>query len=152
MVKSIADVEKIWLGAGRIKKVSDRIVGIGPVGFGLDAVLTWVPGLGTVYTVAAGAWLMGLGVRGRASPATLARMLSYLVLDTVTGEVPVAGDIVDSFFPGHLMAARALQKDIESTHWIEMSEAEARDRGLHETHRAEMKRDRKLRRVVYLHD
>jgi hypothetical protein len=83
-------------------------------------------------------------------------MVSYLGLDTATtavGEVvPFAPDIVDLLFPGHLMAARALQKDIETTHWVEANEREARAGGAHEGHVADMRRNPKLRRIVYLHD
>lgn len=152
MVKSVADVENVWLSVERIKKISDRVIGIGPFGLGLDAILTWIPGIGTIYTVGAGGWLIILGLRVKAGPGTLARMLGYLVVDTVTGTVPIAGDAIDALFPGHLLAAKALQKHIESTHWIEMSEREARDQGVHDIHREEMKQDRKLKRVIYLGD
>ncbi|MBB5659882.1 DUF4112 domain-containing protein [Brevundimonas halotolerans] len=152
MVKSVADVENVWLSVERIKKISDRVIGIGPFGLGLDALLTWIPGLGTIYTVGAGGWLIILGLRVKAGPGTLARMLGYLTVDTVTGTVPIAGDAIDALFPGHLLAAKALQKHIESTHWVEMSEREARDQGVFDTHREEMKQDRKLKRVVYLGD
>jgi hypothetical protein len=152
MVKSVADVENVWLSVERIKKISDRVIGIGPFGLGLDALLTWIPGLGTIYTVGAGGWLIILGVRVKAGPGTLARMLGYLAVDTITGTVPIAGDAIDALFPGHLLAAKALQKHIESTHWIEMSEREARDQGVHDSHREEMRQDRKLKRVIYLGD
>jgi len=152
MVKTVADVENVWLSVERIKNISDRVIAVGPFGLGLDALLTWIPGLGTIYTVGAGGWLIVLGFRVKATPATLARMLGYLTIDTATGTVPIAGDLVDSLFPGHLLAARALQKHIESTHWIEMSEREAREQELHDMHRQEMKQDRKLKRVVYLGD
>ena len=105
--KTIADIEKIWSGVEGVKKLSDRVVGIGPFGLGLDGLLTWVPGLGLAYTVGAGGYLVVQAVRAKASPATLARMLAYLVIDGITGEVPVAGDIVDVFFPGHLEAVAA---------------------------------------------
>ena len=82
-------------------------------------------------------------------------MASYLGLDTATtavGEVvPFAPDVVDLLFPGHLMAAKALQKDIETTHWVEANEHEARASGAHEDHVADMRRNPKLRRIVYLH-
>ena len=135
MVKSVADVENVWLSVERIKKISDRVIGIGPFGLGLDALPTWIPGLGTIYTVEAGGWLIILGLRVKAGPGTLARMLGYLTVDTVTGTVPIAGDAIDALFPGHLLAAKALQKHIESTHWVEISEREARDQGVFDTHR-----------------
>lgn len=150
--RTIADIEKIWLNVEGVKKLSDRAISIGPIGFGMDALLTWVPVVGTVYTVGAGAWLMVQALRVKAAPATLARMLAYLAVDTATGSVPIAGDVVDTLFPGHLMAAKALQKDIAGTHWVEDSEAAARESGDHERHLETVRNDRNLRRVVYLHD
>ena len=150
--RSIRDIENIWSNVEGVKKLSDRVIGIGPFGLGLDAMLTWVPVVGTVYTVGTGGWLMLQAVRAKATPATLARMGAYMAIDTATGTVPLAGDIVDTFFPGQLMAARALQKHIESTHWVEDTEANARASGDHEMHEARVKNDQTLKRIVYLHD
>ena len=154
--RTIGDIEKIWTNVEGVKKLSDRAIGIGPFGIGLDGLLTWVPVVGTVYSVGAAGWLLMQAVRVKASPATIARMVGYLGLDSATtavGEViPFAPDVVDFFFPGHLMAAKALQKDIETTHWVEASEREARASGAHERHVAEMRSKGGLRRVVYLHD
>jgi len=150
--RSIRDIEKIWSNVEGIKKLSDRVIGIGPFGLGMDALLTWVPVVGTVYTVGTGGWLLMQAVRAKATPATLARMAAYMAVDTATGTVPIAGDVVDTFFPGQLLAARALQKDIETTHWVEDSQASAIASGDHERHLAEMHADREKRRIVYLHD
>jgi hypothetical protein len=123
---------------------------------GLDGLLTWIPVVGTVYSVGAGGWLLLQALRAKASPGTILRMVGYLGIDsatTVVGEaVPFAPDVVDFFFPGHLLAAKALQKDIETTHWVEASEADARTSGDHDRHLAAMRADPKKRRIVYLHD
>ena len=85
-------------------------------------------------------------------------MAGYLGLDSVTtavGEVPFLDfvpNVVDVLFPGHLMAAKALQKDIQTTHWVEANEREARASGEHDRHVAKVKSDPNLRRIVYLHD
>ncbi|NBB65254.1 DUF4112 domain-containing protein [Pseudomonas sp. ODNR1LW] len=150
--RSITDIEKIWSNVEGIKKLSDRVIGVGPFGIGMDGLLTWVPVVGTVYTVGTGGWLMLQALRARASPATLARMAAYMAVDTATGTVPVAGDVVDTFFPGQLLAAKALQKDIETTHWVEDTEAAARASGDHDRHLETVRNDKKLRRIVYLHD
>ena len=156
--RTIGDIEKIWTHVEGVKKLSDRAVGIGPFGLGIDGVLAWVPVVGTVYSVGAAGWLLVQAARAKASPGTVARMLGYLGLDSVTtviGEVPFLDfvpSVVDVLFPGHLLAAKALQKDIETTHWVEASEREARASGEHERHLAEMQRKGGLRRVVYLHD
>ena len=150
--RSIRDIENIWSNVEGVKKLSDRVIGIGPFSMGLDAMLTWVPVVGTAYTVGTGGWLMLQAVRAKATPATLARMGAYMAIDTATGTVPIAGDIVDTFFPGQLMAARALQKHIESTHWVEDTEANARATGDHEMHEARVQNDTTLKRIIYLHD
>lgn len=149
--RSIGDIEKIWSNVEGIKKLSDRAIGIGPFGVGLDGLLTWVPGLGLIYSVGAGGWLLVQAVRAKAGPGTLARMVAYIGVDSATSEFPVIGDVVDFLFPGHLMAAKALQKDIESTHWVEAREQDAKASGDHQRHIDAM-RAAKRRRLVYLHD
>ena len=91
-------------------------------------------------------------MRVGASRSTLAKMAGYMGVDAATGSVPVFGDIVDTFFPGQLLAAKALQKEIESTHWVEDSEAKARASGDHDRHEATVQADKGLKRIVYLHD
>ena len=150
--RTIADIEKIWANVEGVKKLSDRVIGIEPVGFGMDALLTWVPVVGTAYTVGTAGWLMWQATRAKASPAVLARMAAYMAVDTATGTVPIAGDIIDTFFPGQLLAARALQKHIEAMHWVEDSEANAKASGEHERHLATVRDSPKLKRIVYLHD
>ena len=107
-----------WRIAERVKRLSDRLVGIGPFGLGLDGVLAWVPVVGPFYSVAAGGLLIFQGVRSGATPWTLARMAGYIAADTATDAVPVVGWMADTLFPGHLMAANALQKDIEARHGL----------------------------------
>lgn len=156
--RTIGDIEKIWTNVESVKKLSDRVIGIGPFGVGMDGLLTWIPVVGTAYTVGAAGWLMVQAIRAKAAPGTVVRMAGYLGLDSVTtavGEVPFLDfvpSVVDVLFPGHLMAAKALQKDIESTHWVEASERDARASGDHDRHVAKVKADPKLRRIVYLHD
>ena len=112
MPRTVREIEKIWANVEGLKKLSDRVVGIGPFGVGLDGLLTWVPWAGDAYTVGAGAWLLMQGVRAKASPATLIRMAGYLAADTATAAVPFAGAVVDTLFVAHAMAAKALQKDM----------------------------------------
>lgn len=107
---------RAWRNAERIKRLSDKLVHIGPFGLGLDGVLAWLPGANLVYSVAAGGLLVAEGVAAGASTVTLAKMGVYLVADSATSEVPIIGWAIDTLFPGHLLAAKALQKDIEARH------------------------------------
>jgi len=103
---------RAWTNAERIKRLSDRVVGVGPVGLGLDGVLAWIPGANLLYSLGAGGLLAYEAFQAGAAPATLARMGLYLAADSALSEVPVVGWAMDTFFPGHLLAARALQRDI----------------------------------------
>lgn len=109
---------RAWRSAETIKRLSDRLIGVGPVGIGLDGVLAWAPGIGLAYGLGAGALLLFHAVQAKARPATLGRMTAYLAADNLSDTVPVLGWAVDTLFPGHLMAAKALQKDIEARHGL----------------------------------
>src|SRR5688500_10650443 len=102
-----------WRRADRIRQLSDRIVGVGPWGLGIDGVLAWVPVAGTLYSVGAAGILLHEAYRAGASQRTLVKMAAYLGLDSVSSGVPLVGWVVDTLFTGHAFAARALQKDIE---------------------------------------
>ena len=70
--RSIGDIEKIWSNVEGVRKLSDRAVGAGPFGVGLDGLLTWVPVVGSAYTVGAAAWLLVQAMKAKASPSTVA--------------------------------------------------------------------------------
>jgi len=109
-------IRKIHRSVETVKRLSDRAVGIGPFGVGLDGLLAFVPGAGGVYGLGAGAFLVVQALRAEARPWTITKMVALLAVDTAVGSVPIAGDAVDFFFPAHLLAAKALQKDIEDRH------------------------------------
>ena len=105
---------RAWRNAERIKQLSDNLIKLGPWGLGLDGVLAWIPAANTNYSVGAGGLLIYEAVKAEAAPWTLARMAIYLVLNSAMTEVPIVGWAMDTLFRGHLMAANALQKDIEA--------------------------------------
>jgi hypothetical protein len=107
---------RAWANAERIKRLSDRVVGVGPIGLGMDGVLAWIPGANLIYSLGAGGLLVYEAVQCGASAATLARMGVYLAADSALSEIPLVGWAMDTFFPGHLLAARALQRDVERRH------------------------------------
>jgi hypothetical protein len=117
---------RAWRRAERIKLLSDRVVGVGPWGIGVDGVLAWVPVAGTVYSVGAAALLLNEAVQSEASKPTLLKMAAYLGLDSLASGVPLVGWAVDTLFTGHAFAARALQKDIERRHGRPADESPAK--------------------------
>jgi hypothetical protein len=105
---------RAWRNAERIKKLSDNLIKIGPWGLGLDGVLAWVPIAGTVYSVGSGALLLYEAWKAKAAPWTLTRMAGYMIVNSAMSDVPVIGWAMDTLFRAQLMAANALQKDIEA--------------------------------------
>jgi len=109
-----------WKSAEAVKKLSDRVIGIGPFSIGLDGILTWIPGAGIVYSSGAAIFLLFTALRSGASAGTLLKMAGYLGLDVLLSDFPVPGvaDLFDMLWQGHLLAAKALQKDIEGRHGV----------------------------------
>ncbi|HEY8618302.1 DUF4112 domain-containing protein [Phenylobacterium sp.] len=105
-----------WRSAQKIRKLSDGMFKVGPWGVGLDGMLAWVPGVGTAYSLGAGGLLLYEASQCGASKATLGKMAGWLAADTAFSGVPLVGWAIDTFFRGHRMAARELQRDIERRH------------------------------------
>ena len=107
-----------YRSAETLKKMSDRVIGFGPFGVGLDGLLTWIPGAGLLYSAGASIFLLWSAVRSGATLSTLAKMAGLLGVDMLLSDVPVVGDIADVLWQGHLMAATTMQKDIEGRHGV----------------------------------
>lgn len=122
---TLPELERIWLQVNSVKKVSDRIIGLGPFGIGLDGLISMLnnPLAGPLaplgiaadelYTWGAGLYLLYLALKAEASAWTITRMIAYLGLDSLVGLIPFIGGPIDLLFQGHMYAARALQKEIE---------------------------------------
>ena len=67
-------------------------------GFGLDAVLGFVPVAGDLVTGALGLYLVWEAWNLKLPKRILVRMLTNIGVDTVLGMVPVVGDVSDLFF------------------------------------------------------
>ena len=119
-----------WKSAETIKKLSDRVVGFGPFGVGLDGILAWIPGAGLIYSGGAAVYLLYLAARSGASFTSIAKMAGVLGIDVLMSGVPlpIVPDIADMLWEGHLMAANSLQKDIEARHGIPPSHIERVER------------------------
>jgi Domain of unknown function (DUF4112) len=146
--RSKAEVERIRATVDQWRRLSDRLFEIGPLKIGLDGILTWIPGVGGVYGLGAGGFLLLQAHRARASRSTMTKMALLLGADALVGEVPVLGDVFDFLFRAHARSARILLSDMERTHYADDSAAAGREA----LHRAEMKATGRKRRLVYLHE
>lgn len=135
----------------RIGRVSDDLVRFGPFRFGWDAALEFIPVVGEVYSLGAGAWLLACGRRSHAPRGTLAAVAALVGARTFVGAfdlIPVAGlagDVVAGLFRGHRRAATMLTAAIDRTHFVEGARSPQAERAA-EAERASAGK----RRVVFL--
>ena len=146
--RSQAEIERIKGSVHHWRRLSDRLFQVGPLKVGLDGILTWVPGVGGVYGLGVGGFLLLQAHRARASKTTLGKMAVLIGTDALLGEIPVVGDVFDFLFRAHARSARILLKDIERTHYADDSAAAGRE----DLHRAEMLSTPEKRRLVYLQE
>jgi hypothetical protein len=70
--------------------------------FGVDAVLSLIPGVGPIVPTAVSAYLIWEARRLGVPPGTLLRMVGNVCLDALISTVPIAGSIGDVFFRANL--------------------------------------------------
>ena len=81
------------------------------LGFGLDAILgLLLPGLGDALTGGASFALLATAVLERVPFVILLRMLMNVLVDTLVGMVPVAGDLFDVAYRANLRNLALLEK------------------------------------------
>lgn len=78
--------------------------------FGIDPILSLVPGLGDLVSPAYAVLLLTQGVRQRVPLVVLARMLANAFLDALIGSVPVAGNIGDIFWRANVRNLELLER------------------------------------------
>ncbi len=103
----------------RIAHLSDSLIGWGPFGIGLDGMLAWVPGVGELYSIGAGAALVLQGYRARAPAGVLVAAAALVSARTLSNVFPILGGVLVDVFRGHRMAAKLLVKAIDETVYIE---------------------------------
>ena len=131
-----------------ISKLSDNLIGIGPIGIGLDGLLAWIPGVGEIYSLGAGAALIAEGYRARVPAAVLNQVAMLVSIRTVANVLPVVCGVFVDFFRGHRMAARMLFSAIDDTLYIEGEQS--LDHPQYADTLARIRSGQERRRIVFL--
>ena len=145
------DLEGVRRTVTRLRKLSDRLIKIGPLGVGLDGALSFFPLAGVIYSVGAGGLMMLQGYRARAPKGVLIRMGALLFVNTlldVPGGTPLGifSGLADTFFTAHKWAADLLLKSMDETLYVEGGPASPEDA----QRLADIRAGREKRRVVFL--
>jgi hypothetical protein len=119
LARNAIEVSNARASIERIGRLADNLIGFGPVGVGLDGLLTWIPVVGAVYSLGAGAALIAAGVRARAPLTTLIQVLAIVLVRSGVGEAPLVGQIVVDLFRGHKWAADLLVRAIDQTLYVD---------------------------------
>jgi Domain of unknown function (DUF4112) len=96
-----------------VGRLSDSLIRFGPFRLGLDGVLSWIPGLGALYSAAAAAFIIVQGVRARVPPPVLLACAALMGGRTLIGAVPLAGPLLADLFLAHWLSARIMVRAID---------------------------------------
>lgn len=118
-VRNEVDVHNVLENIKTTRWVSDKFVGAGPFGIGLDGILTMFPGIGELYTIAASAYLLVQARKARVPGIVYCQMGALFLVDLAATAVPVTGDAFDMFFCAHLWAGGLLARAIQRTEYID---------------------------------
>ena len=107
----------------RFARVSDEAIQLPFLGIrvGLDPIIGLVPGLGDVAGGLLASYGLWVGWRLGAPASVLARMLLNIGVDTVIGEIPIAGDLFDFAWKSNTRNCRLLERYLEAPHAIRRS-------------------------------
>ena len=149
--KSHLDLHNIRGSVERTVKLSDNIIGVGPVGIGLDGILAWFGGAGSLYSLGAGGVLLFDGVRARAAPMVLIQMTAVLLIDALLPLGPPGlGAVADTLFTGQKWAGGMLIKHMDDTIYFEGSRKEAQGTAEYRDLLERIRSGKEKRRVVFL--
>ena len=95
--------------AGRL---SDSLFKIGPLSIGLDGLAAWIPGLGEIYSVVVGGFIIVQGARAGVPGSVLTGAVALLGIRTLGTAVPVVGALFADAFTAHKWAAAMIVREI----------------------------------------
>ena len=113
MHKSDSEIRAIRDSVSLVGRLSDSIVRLGPFSIGIDGVLSWIPGVGEIYSAAAGAFIVAQGARAGVAFPVLAGAALLLAGRTVANAVPIAGSAFADVFTAHKWAAKMVVQAID---------------------------------------
>jgi len=113
MNRSETELRSIRDSVALVGRLSDSIVRLGPFSLGVDGVLSWIPGVGEVYSTVAGGFIVLQGARAGVPLGTLAAATALLGCRTVFSAAPIAGALFADVFTAHRWAAAMIVKAID---------------------------------------
>ncbi len=107
------DLVKIRASVDRMGRLSDSVVRVGPMSLGLDGVLSWIPGVGELYSAGAAVFLISQGLRARVDTGTLVVCGALMASRTAITAIPLAGPLASDLLTMHKWSARLIVAAID---------------------------------------
>ena len=107
------ELKAIRDSVARIGRLSDSVFRFGPMSIGIDGILSWIPGIGELYSTGAGAFILVQGLRAGVPLPTLALAGALMFGRTLISAVPLAGPLAADVFTAHKWSARLVVRAID---------------------------------------
>lgn len=109
-----AELARIRDQVALVGRLSDSLLRFGPFRLGIDGVLSWIPGLGEIYSAVAAAFILGQGLRAGVPLHMLAVCAALMASRTLVSAIPLAGPVAADLFTAHRWSARLVVRAIEA--------------------------------------
>ena len=113
MIRTESELRSIRDSVSLVGRLSDSLVRVGPFSLGIDGLLAWIPAVGEIYSVCAGAFILAQGARAGVGVSVLAPAAVLLGVRTLGDAVPFAGPLFADAFTAHKWAARMIVRAID---------------------------------------
>ena len=110
---SLHELQAIRARVEQVGRLSDGLVRFGVFRLGIDGILAWIPGLGELYSAAAGGFIIYQGYRVGVSLKTLLTCAGLMLGRTTIGAVPIAGAVAADLFTAHRWSAKLVLEEID---------------------------------------
>ncbi len=107
------DLIAIRRGVDTVGRLSDSLLRLGPWSIGIDGVLSWIPGVGEIYSVGAAAYILVQGARARVPISTLALAAALMGGRTLVTAAPLIGPLAADALTLHKWSARLIVRAID---------------------------------------
>jgi hypothetical protein len=107
------DLAAIRRSVEKVGKLSDGLIRLGPFRLGADAALSWIPGVGEIYSGAAAIFLLAQGARARVPLSTLLLAGALMGGRTLITAIPFAGPAAADLMALHGLSARMIARAID---------------------------------------
>ena len=111
---STVELARIRDSVAFVGRLSDSLVRLGPFRLGVDGVLSWIPGLGEIYSTVAGGFILVQGLRAGVPLHILLICAALMASRTFVSAIPLAGPAAADLFTAHRWSAKLVVRAIDA--------------------------------------